>query len=169
LTAFFGWGSLDRVAARARRPAGENRGRRRPIRKPVPNRRAFLAATGEETIDYGYLPRGHTDGDIYVWFRNANVLAAGDVVAVGAYPVLDFTTGGWLGELIDATETLHGLVDDATKIVPGSGPVVGKAHVASQLAMLTTVYERLRTLARKSLSADEMCSLAPAAVAAQTR
>jgi glyoxylase-like metal-dependent hydrolase (beta-lactamase superfamily II) len=33
--------------------------------------------TGDEQIDYGYLTLAHTNGDIYVFFRNANVLAVG--------------------------------------------------------------------------------------------
>ena len=36
-------------------------------------------AFGGEAIEYGYLPQAHTDGDIYVYFRNANLLVAGDV------------------------------------------------------------------------------------------
>ncbi|MEJ0006814.1 MAG: hypothetical protein WDM77_10745 [Steroidobacteraceae bacterium] len=38
---------------------------------------------GKANIEYGYLPQAHTDGDIYIYFRDANVLLAGDVVAVG--------------------------------------------------------------------------------------
>src|SRR5262247_2410500 len=33
---------------------------------------------GKERIEYGHLLEAHTDGDIYVFFRDANVLAAGD-------------------------------------------------------------------------------------------
>jgi hypothetical protein len=51
----------------------------------------------------------------------------GDVFTVGSYPILDYTTGGWIGGLSDATKTLVGLVDAQTKIIPGSGPVQTKA------------------------------------------
>ena len=37
--------------------------------------------TGGEQIDYGYLTLAHTNGDIYVFFRTANVLAVGDVAS----------------------------------------------------------------------------------------
>src|SRR5580692_651940 len=50
---------------------------------------------GKAAIEYGYLPQAHTDGDIYIYFRDANVLVAGDVMAVGSYPILDYSTGGW--------------------------------------------------------------------------
>src|SRR5262249_3102456 len=69
---------------------------------------------GKEEIRYGHLGQAHTDGDIYVFFPNSNILVTGDVFSVGSYPVLDWTTGGWIGGLTDATRTLVGLTDDQT-------------------------------------------------------
>ena len=45
---------------------------------------------GGERIEYGLLPQAHTDGDIFVHFRNANVLAVGDVVQPGRLPTQFF-------------------------------------------------------------------------------
>ena len=42
------------------------------------------ATVGGEKIEYGYLLEAHTDGDIYVHFRNANVIAVGDAVSPAA-------------------------------------------------------------------------------------
>ncbi len=61
---------------------------------------------GGERIDYGYLPQAHTDGDIYVFFRNANVLVAADVAAAGRYPLIDYITNGWIGGMTTALQTL---------------------------------------------------------------
>ena len=36
---------------------------------------------GAESIEYGYLLEAHTRGDIYVFFRDSNVLAVGDVAS----------------------------------------------------------------------------------------
>src|SRR5580692_5800844 len=58
-----------------------------------------------QSIEYANMPQAHTDGDIYVFFREANILMAGDVVSVGSYPVLDYTTGGWIGGLVNAQKT----------------------------------------------------------------
>ncbi len=70
---------------------------------------------GGEKIEFGYLPQAHTDGDIYVYFRNANVLVAGDVVSSGAYPIIDYSTNGWLGGLTNAAQTLFDLSNDTTQ------------------------------------------------------
>ncbi len=116
---------------------------------------------GGEHIDYGYLPQAHTDGDLYVFFRNANVLVAGDVVAVGSYPIIDYSTNGWIGGLLDATKTLIGLADGATRIVPGKGPVQRRADVAAERDMLTTMKLRLSQLLAKGMSVPDMLAAAP--------
>ena len=116
---------------------------------------------GDEQIDSAYLLQAHTDGDIYVRFAQANVLVTGDVFTVGSYPVTDPATLGWIGGLTAATERLVTLCDDNTRVVPGSGPVQGKAALEAQLAMLTAVRERLYALLRDGRSADEMLEARP--------
>lgn len=111
---------------------------------------------GNSVIRYGHLPRAHTDGDMYVHFTGENVIAAGDVVAVGQYPILDYSTGGWLGEMRDSTRMLLDMCNAETRIVPGSGPVVGRPHIQKQYDMLATIYDRLVKFTRQGMGADEM-------------
>ena len=61
----------------------------------------------------------HTDGDTYVYFADANVLATGDTVAIGRYPNIDFANGGTLKGMIAASDAYLVLSNDTTKIVPG--------------------------------------------------
>ena len=117
---------------------------------------------GGEHIDYGYLPQAHTDGDLYVFFRDANVLVAGDVIAVGAYPIIDYSTNGWIGGMLDATKTLVGLTDANTRIVPGKGPLQTRADVESERDMLATMKLRLSQLLAKGMSVPDMLAAAPA-------
>ena len=113
-------------------------------------------AFGSAHIEYGYLPQAHTDGDLYVYFRDANVLVAGDVVTVGRYPILDYCTGGWTLGMANATKQLLGLIDDQTRIVPGTGPLQTKADLADEHDMLATLHEDLWQLMRKGMGADDM-------------
>jgi cyclase len=62
-------------------------------------------------IEYGYLLEAHTDGDIYVRFRDANVIAVGDAVSPARDPELDWFGGGWLGGRVDALERLLEISD----------------------------------------------------------
>src|SRR5690606_11601556 len=114
-----------------------------------------MALAGED-IEFGYLPRAHTDGDIYVYFRRANVLVVGDTVSVGQYPVSDYSTGGWPVGVMDACDILLDLADADTRIVPGHGPVVARAHVQSERDMLASVTERMMEMMSMGMSAAEM-------------
>ena len=111
---------------------------------------------GGERIEYGHLREAHTDGDIYVFFRERNVIAAGGVVSAGAYPVLDYATGGWIGGLMDATQALIALSDGDTIIVPGAGSAQSREHLERQYEMVATVRERVETMMRQGRSAEEM-------------
>jgi cyclase len=116
---------------------------------------------GGEHIDYGYLPQAHTDGDLYVFFRDSNVLVVGDVVSVGSYPIIDYSTNGWIGGLVDATKTLIGLADAKTQIVPGSGPVQSRTDVEAERDMLVALKLRLSQLLAKGMSVPDMLAAAP--------
>ena len=113
-------------------------------------------AFGKASIEYGYLPQAHTDGDCYIYFRDANVLVAGDVVSVRRYPILDYSTGGWTLGMANATRQLLGVVDEKTRIVPGTGPLQTKADVSAEHDMLATLHEDLWQLMRKGMGADDM-------------
>lgn len=114
-------------------------------------------------VEYKYLPRAHTDGDVAVFFPDANVLAAGSLVAVGKYPIVDYATGGWIGGLEAATKALLGSTDRATKIVPAFGAPCGRAQLEAQLALCTAVRERVADAYRRGLSFDEFVASKPTA------
>ena len=116
---------------------------------------------GGEHIDYGYLPQAHTDGDLYVLFRDANVLVAGDVISVGSYPIIDYSTNGWIGGMLDATKALIGLTDAKTRIVPGQGPIQTRADVEAERDMLAAMKQRLSQLLAKGMSVPDMLAAAP--------
>lgn len=114
-----------------------------------------LSVAGED-IEYGYLPRAHTDGDVYVFFRRANVLVVGDTLSVAGYPISDYSTGGWPLGMLDATDQLLKLADADTLIVPGEGPVQTRAALQAQRDMLAVVTGRLMEMMAKGMSAAEM-------------
>lgn len=114
------------------------------------------ALAGNERIEYGHLLEAHTDGDIYVFFRDANVLAAGDAISPLRDPVLDWFGGGWLGGRVDAQEKLLKLSNAETRIVPSYGPVVGRAELQAEFDMARVLFDRMLDLVRKGMSAQDM-------------
>jgi glyoxylase-like metal-dependent hydrolase (beta-lactamase superfamily II) len=111
---------------------------------------------GPETLKYGHLGQAHTDGDIYVYLPVSNVLMTGDVMAVGRYPIADYTTGGWLGGLVTATKTMLEMSNADTRIVPGTGPVQTRADLQAQFDMLTAIRERLPKMMRQGMGTNDM-------------
>src|SRR5262245_47246194 len=111
---------------------------------------------GKERIEYGHLLAAHTDGDIYVFFRDANVLAAGDAISPLKDPVLDWFGGGWLGGRVEAQQKLLKLCNERTRIVPSYGPVVGRAELQAEFDMTRVLFDRMLEQVRKGMSAKEM-------------
>ena len=104
------------------------KGRRPPLPKtawPTKTTRGdgSMAFAGR-TIDYGYLPAAHTDGDLYLHFAALNLLVAGGVVCAEAWPILDYRNGAWLGGRVRALERLADLVKPDTRVVPADGRVM---------------------------------------------
>jgi len=109
-----------------------------------------------EPIEYGYLAQAHTDGDLYVYFRKQNVLATGCILSVGRYPIIDFSTGGWIGGMADATKKLLDITDEKTRIIPGIGPVQTRADLAAEHEMLATLWNDLWHQMLKGYGAGDM-------------
>jgi cyclase len=111
---------------------------------------------GGERIEYGLLTQAHTDGDLFVHFKNANVLAVGDAVQPGRLPALDWFCGGWIGGMQNAQKALLDRADDQTRIVPASGPVMTKAELQANQATIVRIREKLVGLLKKGQGAQNM-------------
>jgi glyoxylase-like metal-dependent hydrolase (beta-lactamase superfamily II) len=111
---------------------------------------------GDKRIEYGHLLEAHTDGDIYVFFRDANVMAAGDAISPLRDPELDWFGGGWLGGRVDAQEKLLKLSNAQTRIVPSYGPVVGRAELQAEFDMTRVLFDRMLEFVKKGMSAQDM-------------
>ena len=130
-----------------------------------PNQTFYTAGSlefGGEQIDYGHLGQAHTDGDIYVFLRKANVLVAGDVVSVGSFPIIDYCSNGWIGGVVTALNTLVELSDSNTRVIPGKGVPQNRDQVKAEHTMLNTIKTRLSKLMARGMSAKEMIDAKPA-------
>ncbi len=111
---------------------------------------------GGERIQCGYLLEAHTRGDAYVYFRDANVLAAGDVLSPERDPVHDWFAGGWLGGRVDALEALIELTNESTRIVPAYGPVMTHAELVAECDLMRRIYDKTSGLMAKGQSGKDM-------------
>jgi cyclase len=116
---------------------------------------------GRERIRYSHLPQAHTDGDLYAFLPEANVLVTGDLLHVGRYPVIDYSTHGWIGGYLDATEALLEVADSKTRIVPGEGPLQTRAALEAELALCQAVKARVIESFKRGDSLEEFIASAP--------
>ena len=108
-----------------------------------------------------HVANAHTDGDVIVHFRRANVLHAGDTFFNGMYPFIDLDSGGSILGLLAAVDAMLALSDAETRIIPGHGPVSGRAELEAYRKMLVDTSTRVRTLRAEGKTADEVVAAAP--------
>ncbi len=111
--------------------------------------------------DLKNIPNAHTDGDTYVWFKTANVLATGDTFTNGRYPNIDFANGGNIKGMIAAADVYLKLTNAKSRIVPGHGPVADKAALTEYLTMLVTARDRMDKLVKEGKSEADVLAAKP--------
>jgi glyoxylase-like metal-dependent hydrolase (beta-lactamase superfamily II) len=111
---------------------------------------------GRERIECGYLLEAHTRGDIYVYFRDSNVLAVGDVASPLRDPAHDWYAGGWLGGRVDALDDLLEIANADTRVVPAYGAVMTHAELKIERDMMWHLYERTSKLVNAGRSAEDL-------------
>jgi cyclase len=118
-------------------------------------------------IQYGYIPdAAHTDGDLYVYFPQENILAVGGAACGQGWPVVDWWTGGWIGGIVGGLQRIQSVASSNgnrdTKIVPAYGPVLSFAGIAAQAEMYGTIYDRLNQMLNKGRGPSEAVEAKPA-------
>jgi glyoxylase-like metal-dependent hydrolase (beta-lactamase superfamily II) len=116
---------------------------------------------GGHRVNYGYLPAAHTDGDLYVYVMDLDILAAGGAVGSDAWPLLDYWNGGLIGGLVRAHETLSHLVGDDTVVIPAHGPAMTGADLMRQRDVQQQLFRDLNFLMNKGMGYDDVVALNP--------
>jgi cyclase len=128
-----------------------------------PNKTFYDKGTLDSGIRYGYIPdAAHTDGDLYVYFPQQNVLAVGDAAYGEGWPFIDWWTGGWIGGIVGGLQRIQSLANRDTRIVPARGPVLSLDDITAQTGMYGTIFERLNQMLNKGRGPSEAVQAKPA-------
>jgi len=114
----------------------------------------------DDNLEFTHLPNAHTETDIAIRFRNANIVHMGDMFT-GTFPFIDGNTGGTLDGLIRAHESVLPTIDDNTKIIRGHGPLGNKAELQAYHDMLVVVRDRVAKLVKAGKSQDDVVAARP--------
>ena len=121
---------------------------------------SMILKLGNRTAELKHLV-AHTDGDTTVYFREANVLATGDIVTFGRYPNIDVPYGGNINRMIDGVDAVLAAANDDTRIVPGHGPLGNKAMIREYRRMLVDARDRVARLIAMGMTEDQAVAAKP--------
>jgi glyoxylase-like metal-dependent hydrolase (beta-lactamase superfamily II) len=138
---------------------------------PVPmDARPSVAITTEQTmaldgevIQIGYYGAAHTDGDLFVYFKHADVLFTGDTWWNGIYPFIDTGAGGTIDGMIRASNKNLSMTTDRTIIVPGHGPVGTRAQLIAFRDMLVGCRNGVAALKTRGWTLEQVVAADPTA------
>jgi glyoxylase-like metal-dependent hydrolase (beta-lactamase superfamily II) len=113
---------------------------------------------GGKDVEAYYFGRGHTSGDIIVYFPELRAIHTGDLFISGSrrgVPIyVDAVQGG---SLLEWTRTLERTLQlDFDIVIPGHGPVATKADLARFNADIAAMRTRLQTMIKAGASKDDV-------------
>jgi len=111
-----------------------------------------------------HVETAHTDGDAAILFREANVIASGDLLFRGLFPFIDLDSGGDVPGYKAGMQQLIDISNDETKFISGHGPVATRAEVQQDLDMLIDAEARVKTLIDKGMGEEEIVAENPLSI-----
>jgi glyoxylase-like metal-dependent hydrolase (beta-lactamase superfamily II) len=131
------------------------------LKQAGPPRVVFTEETevflGGKEVRARYFGRGHTNGDVMVYFPALRVLHTGDLMA-GTSPLIDYGGGGSLTEW---AATLDGAMKtwDFDTVIPGHGAIAKKADMLTYRNNVEKLRTRVSGLIRDGKSKDEIAQV----------
>ncbi|MGE0445735.1 MAG: MBL fold metallo-hydrolase [Vicinamibacterales bacterium] len=120
-----------------------------------------------EPIELLHAPKAHTDGDVMVWFRKSDVIAAGDVYTPDRFPMIDLARGGSVQGLLDALNRIIDITvprfnqQGGTMVVPGHGRISNESDVAEYRDMATIVRDRIALMVDRKMTLEQVTAANP--------
>jgi glyoxylase-like metal-dependent hydrolase (beta-lactamase superfamily II) len=107
-------------------------------------------------VRYGWISdAAHTDGDLYVYFPQQNVMVVGDAAYGQGWPVVDWWSGGWIGGIVGGLQRIQTVANKDTKIIPAVGPALTFADITAQVDMYGSIYDKLNQMINKGRGPTE--------------
>jgi glyoxylase-like metal-dependent hydrolase (beta-lactamase superfamily II) len=119
-----------------------------------------LHLNGHEAFVF-HVERAHTDGDAVIYFRAADVFHAGDILFNGLFPFIDLESGGSVAGYLEAQDDILSLAGPDSRIIPGHGPLAGKADLQAARDMLADASNRVQALIDAGRSEQEIVAENP--------
>ncbi|WP_323760697.1 MBL fold metallo-hydrolase [Maricaulis sp.] len=116
-----------------------------------------------QTVEAVHVPSAHTDGDAFVYFREADILHMGDIFFSGWFPFIDLESGGTVDGYLAGMERGLAMAGENTRIIPGHGPLSTRAELQASIDMLREAAFRVRTLVESGADLETVLAAEPLA------
>lgn len=120
--------------------------------------RLSLHLNGQD-IELIHFEPGHTDGDVIIHFKQANVFHMGDVFVRYGYPYIDVSSGGNINGLIASVEKALELMNDESLVIPGHGEICRKGDVKKYRDRLAEIRDKVASALKQGKKPEDLAGL----------
>ena len=116
----------------------------------------------QDLIHVVHMPNAHSNGDVIVHIRDADVVHMGDILNDN-YPFIDLDFDGDIGGMIRAVDEVLAHSRESTLFIPGHGPLTDRADLLRYRDMLATVRDRVQAMIDRGMTRQEVIEAKPTA------
>ena len=123
-----------------------------------------------EAVITMHLAAAHSDGDSIVMFRHSDVIAAGDILDITRFPMIDVDHGGSINGEIEALNRLIELTipavpwvwrEGGTYVVPGHGRICEQSDVVEYRDMVTILRDIVQDMVKRGMTLEQIKAADP--------
>ena len=120
-----------------------------------------------EAIQMFHEPAAHTDGDVLVHFRRADVVSTGDLFTTVMYPFIDEANGGTIDGYIKALNNIIAITvpsnvnEGGTMVIPGHGRLSDEQGVIEYRDMVTIIRDRIKEYVKRGMTLEQVKAKQP--------
>lgn len=120
-----------------------------------------------EGVQLFHIPAAVTDGDSIVYFRGSDIVVAGEIFNMAAYPLLDLDRGGSVQGVIAGLNRMLEMAvaefrsEGGTLFIPAHGRVGDTADLAYYRDMTTMIRDRVQDMIKKGMTLAQVKAAKP--------
>ncbi len=120
-----------------------------------------------EPIEILYQANAHTDGDLMVFFRGSDVIAAGDLYSTASYPRIDARRGGSIQGHLDALNRMLDITvprfnqQGGTLVIPQHGRLSNESDVDDYRNWMTISKNFIQEMIEKGMTLEQVRAAKP--------
>lgn len=109
-----------------------------------------------EDIVMNHFSNGHTDGDIIIQFRNANVFHTGDSFVRYGFPFIDMSSGGGINGFVTNLDKILEITNDQSRIIPGHGELATRKDVKEVRDIVVDIRDQVAAALKKGKKIEDI-------------